>query len=101
MTEQRTKEIGVRKVLGASVFNLWSLLSRQFVLLVVFSFFIAAPIAFYFMNNWLQNYQYRTELSWWIFAAAGSASLLITLLTVSFQSIKAAVANPVKSLRTE
>jgi ABC-type antimicrobial peptide transport system permease subunit len=67
----------------------------------VISFFIAAPIAFYFMNNWLQNYQYRTELSWWIFAAAGSASLLITLLTVSFQSIKAAIANPVKSLRTE
>jgi ABC-type antimicrobial peptide transport system permease subunit len=101
MAEQRTKEIGVRKVLGASVFNLWSLLSGQFVLLVVISFFIAAPIAFYFMNNWLQNYQYRTELSWWIFAAAGSASLLITLLTVSFQSIKAAIANPVKSLRTE
>ena len=101
MAEQRVKEIGVRKVLGASVFNLWGLLSKDFVTMVLISFVIATPIAYYFMHNWLQNYQYRTELSWWIFAAAGFGALLITLLTISFQAIKAAIANPVKSLRTE
>jgi len=101
MAEQRTKEIGVRKVLGASVFNLWQLLSKDFVMMVLISFLIATPIAYYFMHNWLQNYQYRTNLSWWIFAAAGCGALLITLLTVSFQAIKAAVANPVDSLRSE
>jgi len=101
VAEQRIKEIGVRKVLGASVFNIWGLLSKDFVMLVTISFLIAAPIAYYFTHNWLQNYQYRTELSWWIFAAAGVGALLITILTVSFQSIKAAIANPVKSLRTE
>jgi putative ABC transport system permease protein len=83
------------------VFNVWRLLSKDFVVLVLISLFIAAPIAYYFMHAWLQNYQYRTELSWWIFATAGAGALLITLLTVSFQAIKAAVANPVKSLRTE
>ncbi|HSZ87682.1 MAG TPA: ABC transporter permease [Puia sp.] len=101
MAEQRVKEIGVRKVLGASVFNLWGLLSKDFVVMALISFLIATPIAYYFMHNWLQNYQYRTNLSWWIFAFAGIGALLITLFTVSFQAIKAAIANPVKSLRTE
>jgi predicted permease len=99
--EQRTKEIGIRKVLGASVFNLWELLSRDFVKLVIISFVIAAPIAWYFMSQWLQDYNYRSEISWWIFAVAGFGALVVTLLTVSFQAIKAALANPVKSLRSE
>jgi len=101
MAEQRIKEIGVRKVLGASVFSLWRLLSKDFVIMVLIALLIATPIAYYFMHNWLQNYEYRTTLAWWIFAAAGTSALLITLVTVSFQAIKAAVANPVKSLRTE
>ncbi|MBS1916719.1 MAG: ABC transporter permease [Bacteroidetes bacterium] len=101
VAEQRTKEIGVRKILGASTFNLWKLLSKDFVMLVTISLVVATPVAYYFMQNWLQNYQYRTELSWWIFAVAGVGALLITLITVSFQSIKAALANPVKSLRSE
>jgi putative ABC transport system permease protein len=101
VAEQRKKEIGVRKVLGASVFNVWNLLSKDFIMLVIISFLIAVPVSYYFMHNWLQNYQYRTQLSWWIFAAAGIGSLLITVLVVSFQAIKAAIANPVMSLRTE
>ncbi|MVM32567.1 FtsX-like permease family protein [Spirosoma sp. HMF4905] len=101
VAEARTKEIGVRKVLGASVTSLWSLLSKDFVLLVVISFGIATPIAYYFLGNWLQKYQYHTDLSWWIFAVSGVGALVITLLTVSFQSIKAALVNPVKSLRSE
>jgi ABC-type antimicrobial peptide transport system permease subunit len=101
MAEKRTKEIGVRKVLGASVFNLWGLLSKEFVTLVIVSFLIAVPVSYYLMHTWLENYQFRTDLSWWIFAAAGGGALVITLLTVSFQAIRAAVANPVKSLRTE
>ncbi len=101
MAEQHVKEIGVRKVLGASVFNLWRLLSKDFVTLVIISLIIATPVAYYFMHKWLQNYQYRTEITWWIFAVTALGAVTITLLTVSYQSIKAALANPVKSLRSE
>jgi putative ABC transport system permease protein len=99
--EQRTKEVGIRKVLGASVFNIWSLLSKEFFLLVVISLLIAMPVAYYIMHDWLENYTYRTDIAGWIFAASGGAALMITLITVSAQAIRAAVANPVKSLRTE
>lgn len=101
VAEQRVKEIGVRKVLGASVFNLWRLLSKDFVLLVMISLLIASPLAYYFMTKWLQHYQFRAEISWWIFASTTAGALLITLFTVSYQSIRAALENPVKSLRSE
>jgi putative ABC transport system permease protein len=101
MAEQRVKEIGVRKVLGASVFGLWRLMSRDFVSLIIIALFIATPVAYYFMHGWLQYYTYRVELSWWIFALTGAGAIMITLLTISYQSIKAALANPVKSLRSE
>jgi len=101
VAEQRFKEIGVRKVLGATVTNLWALLSRDFVQLVILSQLIASPIAYYFMHKWLMNYHYRTDISWWVFGVTCFGALLITLLTVSYQSIKAATANPVKSLRSE
>jgi len=101
VAEQRTKEIGIRKVLGASVANLCGMLSKEFIVLVTISCFIAIPIAYYLSLEWLQNYAYRTKVSVWIFVATAIGSLLITLLTVSFQAIKAAIANPVKSLRIE
>jgi len=101
MAEQRVKEIGIRKVLGASLFGLWRLMSRDFVIMVVISLFVAMPVAWWLMHNWLQNYTYRTGLSWWVFAISGFGALVITLLTISYQSIKAAMANPVKSLKTE
>ena len=101
MAEQRTKEIGVRKVLGASVFNVWRLLSKDFVILIGISLLISIPVSWYYMDNWLQNYHYHTGVDWWILAAAGFGALAIALLTVSYQAIKAALMNPVKSLRSE
>jgi putative ABC transport system permease protein len=101
MAEQRTKEIGVRKVLGASVVSLWQLMSKDFVALVLISLVLATPVAYCFMSGWLIRYKYHADLSWWIFAATALGAIVITLLTVSYQSIKAATANPVKSLRSE
>jgi putative ABC transport system permease protein len=101
VAEQRTREIGVRKVLGASVFNLWRMLSKDFVLLVSLSCLIAAPIAWWLLYHWLQQFPYRTDISPWIFASAGLGAIVITLATVSYQSIKAAVVNPSQSLRSE
>ena len=100
-TMQRTKEIGIRKVMGASVGVIINLLSKDFLVLVILSFFIAMPLAWYFMHTWLQDFAYRTNISWWVFVLAGAIAVLIAVFTVSFQAIKAAIANPVKSLRTE
>ena len=101
VAEQRTKEIGIRKVLGASVANLLRLLSKEFVLLVTISCIIAVPVAWYYLGQWLSNYDYRVEISWLVFIAAAVLALIITLFTVGFQAIKAATANPVRSLRNE
>jgi len=101
MAEQRTKEIGIRKVLGASVGGIVQLLNRDFIRLVALAFLIATPAAWWAMHQWLQNYVFRTSINWWVFLAAGGSTLFIALITVSFQSVRAAIANPVKSLRTE
>jgi putative ABC transport system permease protein len=101
MAEQRIKEVGIRKVLGASVFNLWQLLSLDFATLVIIALVIAGPLSYYLMHNWLQGYEYRSGISWWIFLLTGFGALFITMLTVSFQSVKAALTNPVNSLKSE
>src|SRR5450432_1942430 len=99
--EQRTKEIGIRKVLGATVTNIMTLLSKDFVMLVIFSLLVASPVAWYFMNRWLGDFAYRIQIRGWVFILAGTVAVFIALITVSFQALKAAVANPVNSLRTE
>ena len=101
VAERRTKEIGIRKVMGASVTTLWRMLSRDFVVLVIISCLVAIPVAWYFMKMWLSRFEYRTEVSWWVFAITCLLSVVVTLLTVSYQSIRAARMNPVKSLRSE
>jgi ABC-type antimicrobial peptide transport system permease subunit len=101
ITSTRTKEIGVRKVLGATVAQIVSLLSKDFLTLVVVAFLIALPLAWWVMNNWLQDFVYRTSLSWWVFAATGVGMLVIAMLILSIRTIKSVVESPVKALRTE
>lgn len=99
--QNRVKEIGIRKVLGASVFNITKLISADFLMLVAISLVISSPLAWYIMNKWLQDFAYRINIQWWVFAASGLIAVLIALATLSFQSIRAAMANPVKSLRAD
>ena len=99
--ERKVKEIGIRKTLGASVAGITRLLSKDFLQLVVIACLVAFPVAWWTMHNWLQSYEYRIVIRWWVFVATGASAMLIALITISFQSIKAALANPVKSLRTE
>ncbi|MGH7493961.1 MAG: ABC transporter permease, partial [bacterium] len=101
VAESRTKEIGVRKVLGATVADLCALLSKDFILLVLISGLLASPLAVWFMRSWLEKYQYRIEIAWWVPLMAGGLALLIAMFTVSYQAIKAALANPVHALRYE
>jgi ABC-type antimicrobial peptide transport system permease subunit len=100
-TTQRTKEIGVRKVLGASVSQIVTLISKDFLGLIMLAFVVAVPLSWIAMNKWLENFAYRTEISWWIFITAGAVMITIASITLGFQTIKAAIANPVKSLRSE
>ncbi len=101
MAVQRIKEVGIRKVLGASEGSIVYLFSKEFIILIAIAFVVASPVAWYLMHNWLQDYPYRINISWWMFALAGAGTLLITLITVSFHAIKAAVVNPIKSLKTD
>jgi len=101
VAEQRTKEIGIRKVLGAPVFSIWKMLTKEFLLLVMLACVIAVPLAWYFLHGWLQQYAYRTGLSWRVFIMAAMGAVIITLLTVGYQAVKAATVNPVNSLRSE
>ncbi|MFK7937512.1 MAG: ABC transporter permease [Saprospiraceae bacterium] len=101
VAERRTKEIGIRKVLGASVLDLWAMLSKDFIFLVLAACIVAIPLAWYYLSGWLDGYEYRVDLNWWVFAAAGIMAVVITLATVSFQSIKAAIASPINSLKDE
>ena len=101
MAVQRTKEVGIRKVLGATASSIVYLFSKEFILLIAIAFVIATPIAWYYIQQWLQNFAYRTNIGWWLFAAGGLAAIIIALITISFRAIKAALANPMKSLRTE
>ena len=101
VVERKVKEIGIRKVLGASISGIVGLLSKDFLKLVLLAAVIASPLAWYFMHEWLQDFAYRVNIGWWVFAASGAIALLIALITISFRSVKAAIANPVTSLRTE
>ena len=99
--EQRTKEVGIRKVLGASVAGIVALLSKDFLKLVLIALVFASPLAYWFMEKWLDNFAYRINIQWWVFALAGAIAVVVAFLTVSFQSVKAALANPVEALRSE
>jgi ABC-type antimicrobial peptide transport system permease subunit len=101
VAEQRTKEIGIRKVLGASVLSLWGMLSKDFVVLIFLSFILSIPLSFSLLTNWLQQYSYRTTMPWHLFIAAGAGAVMLTLMTISYHAVRAAVTNPVKSLRSE
>ena len=100
-TQRRTKEIGIRKIMGASPFRIAYMLSADFIWLVIAALVIASPPAYYFMHRWLQNFAYRINISWWVFVLAGLAAAFIAILTISYQAIKAAMTNPVNALRTE